>query len=89
MATKEIIKSVTIFSTTTCSFCRLLMSWLDKENIDYFKKMTDEDDGAMAEFMSVNDGALGVPFTVIKYDSGAETKIAGFHKPKFREALGI
>lgn len=65
------------------------MSWLDKENVPYVKKMIDEDEGAMAEFMAVNDGAFGVPFTVITYESGYETKIIGFHKPKFKEALGL
>lgn len=65
------------------------MTWLDKEKIPYSKRMTDEDEGAMAEFMNVNDGAFGVPFTVIEYESGAETKIIGFHKAKFKEALGL
>ena len=89
MSTKEIVKSVVIFSTTTCSSCSILMKWLDKENITYSKKLTDKDDGAMTEFLSVNDGALGVPFSVIKYESGLETKIHGFHKTKFIEALGL
>lgn len=89
MGNLEGIKSVTIFSTTTCSSCKVLMTWLDKENITYSKKMTDEDEGAMTEFMNVNDGAFGVPFTVIEYESGAETKIIGFHKPKFIEALEL
>ena len=89
MTAKEIVKSVTIFSTTTCSSCRVLMTWLDKENIAYSKKLTDEDDGVMAEFMNANDGAIGVPFSVIRYESGSETKISGFHKSKFKEALGL
>ena len=65
------------------------MSWLDKENVPYVKKVTDEDEGAMAEFMNVHDGAFGVPFTVITYESGYKTKIIGFHKPKFKEVLGL
>lgn len=86
---EERISSITIYSTTSCSFCHVLMAWLDKECVTYIKKVTDQDDTAMIEFMSVNDGALGVPFTVIKYESGTETKIVGFHKPKFKEALGL
>ena len=85
MSTKEIIKSITILSTTTRNSCRVLMTWLDKENVTYSKKMTDEDEAAMAEFLNVNDGALGVPFTVICYDSGV-SQIHGFHKPKFKSA---
>lgn len=89
MNSKEIVKSIVIFSTTTCSSCRVLMKWLDKENVTYTKKLTDEDDGAMTEFMKVNAGAIGVPFSVIAYESGLETKIHGFHKTKFIEALGL
>ena len=80
---------ITIYSTTTCAFCHVLTAWLDKQNIPYTKKNTDEDESALAEFMSVNDGNLGVPFTVIKDDSGNETKILGFDQPKFKQALGI
>ncbi|MBC7943555.1 glutaredoxin family protein [Candidatus Saccharibacteria bacterium] len=80
---------IIIYSTTTCAFCHVLTAWLDKQNIPYTKKNTDEDESALAEFMSVNDGNLGVPFTVIKDGSGNETKILGFDQPKFKQALGI
>lgn len=80
---------ITIYSTTTCAFCHVLTSWLDKENIPYLKKNTDEDESALMEFMSVNDGNLGVPFTVIKDDSGNETKILGFNQAKFKQVLGL
>lgn len=81
--------NITIYSTTTCAFCHVLTAWLDKENIAYTKKNTDEDEAALAEFMSVNDGNLGVPFTVIKDDGGNETKILGFDQAKFKQVLGI
>ncbi len=80
---------ITIYSTTTCSFCQALRGWLDKQNIPYVYKLTDEDDDAMAEFMSLNDGFLGVPFTVIKDKNGSISKIAGFDQPKFKKALSL
>ena len=80
---------ITIYSTTTCALCNVLTAWLDKQKIPYTKKITDEDDAAMAEFMSVNDGNYGVPFTVIKDNNGKETKILGFDQSKFKQALGI
>lgn len=78
---------ITIYSTTTCSFCHALTEWLDKQNISYDYKLTDEDDDAMAEFMNVNDGVIGVPLTIIKKDDGSETKILGFDKEKITQAL--
>lgn len=80
---------ITIYSTTTCAFCHVLTAWLDKENIPYIKKNTDEDDAALAEFIKVNEGNYGVPFTVIKDDNGNETKILGFDKNKFKQVLGL
>ncbi len=78
---------ITIYSTTTCSYCHALKAWLDKQNIAYDYKLTDEDDDAMAEFMQVNDGMLGVPLTVITSDDGSEAKILGFDQAKLTSAL--
>ena len=80
---------ITIYSTTTCSYCHALRAWLDRQNIPYVYKLTDEDDAAMVEFMSLNDGFLGVPFTVIKNKGGSLIKITGFDQPKFKQALSL
>lgn len=79
--------TVTIYSTTICAACHTLESWLDKINQPYVKKVTDTDPQIMTEFMSVNDGMIGVPFTIVKADDGTETKISGFDLPKFKKAL--
>lgn len=79
--------NITIYSTTTCSYCHVLKAWLDKQNIPYDYKLTDEDDAAMAEFMRVNDGMFGVPLTVITKDDGSVDKILGFDQAKLTKAL--
>ena len=81
--------NVTIYSTTTCATCHLVTNWLEKQTIPFTKKNTDEDAAAMAEFMTVNDGMIGVPFTVITGDDGQVTKIMGFDQGKFKTALGV
>ena len=81
--------NITIYSTTTCATCHLVTSWLDKQQIPYIKHDTDEDAIAMAEFMEVNDGSIGVPFTVITDSDGGQTKILGFDQGKFKKALGL
>jgi glutaredoxin len=81
--------NVTIYSTTTCATCHLVTGWLEKQNVNYTKKDTDVDEAAMAEFMDVNDGFIGVPFTVITADDGTQSKITGFDQTKFRNALQI
>ena len=79
--------NITIYSTTTCSTCHILTKWLDKESVEYTKKVTDEDDAAMAEFMSVNDGMVGVPFTVITHDDGEVTKFSGYNIAQLKQLL--
>ncbi len=80
--------NVTLFSTTNCVIYHMEMQWLDKQGITYDKKVVDEDESAMGEFMQVNDGMFGTPFTVIE-NNGAVTKIAGFDQPKFKAALSL
>lgn len=81
--------NITIYSTTTCSYCHALKAWLEKQNIAYDYKLTDEDDAALEEFMQVNDGMLSVPLTVITKDDGSEAKILGFDQAKFKQVLDI
>ncbi len=81
--------NVTIYSTKQCAACHTLTQWLDSKSIAYTKKVTDEDPALMMEFMTVNDGMIGVPFTVITDDSGVQTKISGYDQGKFKQALGI
>ena len=80
---------ITIYSTSICAACHTLTGWLDKQNIPYTKKITDEDPTAMAEFMANNDGNIGVPFSIVTSDSGTVTKISGFDQAKFKMALGL
>lgn len=81
--------NVVVYSTKTCATCYLVVDWLKKNGIAYTKKNTDEDAEAMAEFMQVNDGTIGVPFTVITDDSGDQTKLLGFDQARLKAALNI
>jgi glutaredoxin len=81
--------TITIYTTSTCSFCRALAGWLDAQHIAYKKVVTDEDPAGMAEFMNINDGAVGVPFSVIQDDTGHVTKIIGYDQNKFKQVLGL
>ncbi len=81
--------NITIYSTTTCTYCHVLTAWLDQHQLAYTKKITDEDPAAMEEYLGVSDGAIGVPFTVIDDGKGHLTKILGFDQKKLKLALGI
>lgn len=80
---------ITIYSTSQCAACHTLTQWLDSQGLAYTKKVTDQDPSVMAEFMMVNDGMIGVPFTVITDAAGQETKLSGFNRGKFAQVLGL
>lgn len=77
--------NITVYSTTTCATCHIVTEWLDKQGLSYVKKNTDEDVESMAEFMSLNDGIISVPFTVIEND-GVVTKLLGYDIAKLKQA---
>ena len=81
--------SITIYSTSLCTACNALTAWLDQHKLAYQKKITDTDPAIMEEFMTVNDGMIGVPFTIIRTDDGAETKLSGFNQSEFSKVLGL
>jgi glutaredoxin 3 len=79
--------NITIYSTATCGFCRMLKSYLQSKGIQYNEKHADQD-MAIAQELFDKSGQLGVPFTIIE-DNGKEEKILGFDKPKIDQVLGL
>lgn len=80
---------ITIFTTTTCPYCKMLKQYLRANNVKYEEFPVDMDEKNLSKMMEVSDGFLGVPFTIIKKDDGNEEKIVGFDKEKFMRALRI
>jgi len=79
---------VTLYSTTTCPYCKMLKNYLDEKRVSYTEKLVDQDDAAREEMMSKSSGYLGVPFTVIA-NNGQEQVVMGFDKHKLNETLGV
>lgn len=80
---------LTIYSTSICAACHSLTRWLDNQGISYDIKVIDSNPELMAEFMNINDGHIGVPFSVITGDSAEVTKISGFNHSKFKQVLNL
>jgi len=79
---------ITIYSTTTCPYCKMLKSYLDGKEIKYKEKLVDQDDAAREEMVNISGGFMGVPYTVVKKD-GKEEKIIGFDKGKINSMLNL
>ncbi|OGM30983.1 hypothetical protein A2630_04845 [Candidatus Woesebacteria bacterium RIFCSPHIGHO2_01_FULL_44_10] len=81
--------TVTVYSTTTCPYCKMLKDYLKEKQIAFEEKLVDQDDAAKSEMMTASSGFLGVPFTVVTKDGGAKETIIGFDKGKVNAVLGI
>ena len=80
--------NVTIYSTASCGFCKMLKKYLDEKNIAYTVKMADEDEKVAQELFEKSKG-FAVPFTEIEKDDGQVDQILGYDLPKLNLALGI
>jgi len=79
------VKKITVYSTTTCPYCRMITRWLDEHNIDYTEYKVDLNPYA-AQTMIVLSGQMGVPFTTIEEDEATE-KILGYDVPRLKQLL--
>ncbi len=79
---------ISIYSTATCGYCKMLKSYLQSKDIAYEEKMADEDPNLARELYE-RSGQLGVPFTIVETDDGKEEKILGFDRPRIDEVLNI
>ncbi|TEU01930.1 glutaredoxin family protein [Candidatus Woesebacteria bacterium] len=80
---------ITIYSTTTCPYCKMLKKYLTEKNISFIEKLIDQDDAARDEMAKESGGFLGVPFVVIVKDDGSKEMVVGFDKSKLNSILGI
>ena len=82
------VKTITIYSTVTCPYCKLLKDWLGKNKVDYKNIFVDQNDAA-ADVMIKKSGQMGVPVTEVVYEDGKNENVVGFDKPKLKKLLGI
>ena len=80
---------VTVYTTTTCPYCKMLKDYLSKNNVEFVEKLVDQDDAAREEMVSKSNGYMGVPFTLLVKDDGSEETVLGFDKGKFDQILEI
>jgi len=80
---------VTVYSTTTCPYCKMLKDYLGGRSVAYEEKLVDQDEAAKDEMAALSGGFLGVPFTVIEKDTGEKASIVGFDKGKFDQEIVV
>ena len=84
----EVMPKVTIYSTTSCPFCKMEKEYLTEKGIKYENIFIDQNP-EKAKKLIEESGQMGVPFTEITKDDGTKVTILGFDKQKLNQALGI
>lgn len=77
------MKSVSIYSTETCGYCKMAKEFFRKNNVE-FQEFDVGHDLAKRQEMIDKSGQMGVPVITI----GNET-IVGFNKPRLVELLEL
>lgn len=80
---------ITVFSTTTCPYCKMLKDYLTEKGFSYVEKLVDQDDIAKQEMERESGGFLGVPFSLVVKDDGSKATIIGFDKGKVDSVLQV
>ena len=80
---------VTVYSTTTCQYCKAEEAWLDDHKVAHDKIVVDTvGESAIRELQELS-GGLSVPFTVITHDDGKQDRSLGFDPVRLSQALGL
>lgn len=79
---------VTIYSTTTCPYCKVLKQYLDSKGVKYEEVLLDKQPEALQASLDAC-GSMGVPCTHVAKDDGSQVNILGFDKAKIDAALGL
>lgn len=82
------MRTITIYSTPTCPYCKALKQFLDGQSIAY----TDIDvsaNEAQRDEMQKLSGGLSVPVVVFDKGTGTQEVQVGFDQSKVKQALGL
>ena len=79
---------VTMYTTTTCPFCKMQKDYMVSKNISFSEILVDEKPEEAQKMIEIS-GQMGVPFTVIDKDDGQRVTILGFDRQRIDEALGM
>ena len=82
------MQKITIYSTATCGYCKMLKGYLQSKDIAYEEKHVDQDP-ALAKELVDKSHQMGVPFTIIEQDGESPIGILGFDRSRVDKVLGL
>jgi len=79
---------VTIFTTTTCKYCKPVKEYLTAHGIGYEEVLLDEHPERIAESVEIS-GTRAVPVTKIVKDDGSTVAVLGWDEAELAKHLGL
>lgn len=80
MSTNQQQPNVIVYSSTSCTYCKQLKTYLQEQGIAYEERNIDENDAYGEELQAM--GVASLPLTVI-----GEAKILGLNPTRIKKAL--
>lgn len=82
------MKSVKIYSTPTCGYCKMAKEYFAENNVE-FEDYDVAVDAEKRNEMVEKTGQMGVPVIIIGDEGEDPEVVIGFDKPKIAELLGL
>lgn len=82
------MSKITVYTTTTCPFCKMEKDWLVENKVEYEEILVDEHPERAQEMIAIS-GQMGVPFNVVDKLDGTRVTILGFDKAKLAIELEL
>lgn len=79
---------ITVYTTTTCPFCKMEKDWLVENKVDYEEILVDSHPERAQEMIAIS-GQMGVPFNVIDKTDGKRVTILGFDRARLATELEL
>ena len=83
------MKTVTIYTTPTCPFCKRLKEFLDNKGVEYENRDVLDNETNLEEMKKYSGGAMTVPVIILNKDQEDQEMQIGFDLEKISDALGI
>lgn len=83
------MKTITIYTTPTCGFCKALKQFLKDHQVTYSEHDVTTDEQALSEMQSLSGGGMQVPFIVFNKSLPDQSIQTGFDAGKVSKALSL
>ena len=81
------VKNITVFTTTTCTYCSMVKKFLDMKGHKYEVVNLDEHPERTQEAMEASNNALTVPITVITKQDDTQHVVVGYNLAQLAPAI--